>query len=164
MTTSARLLALLGLLQSRSDWTGAELAERLDVTDRTVRNDIDRLREPGLSGRGRPRSGRLLPARHRHQAAAAAARRRRGHRCRGRPAGAAGISRIEETSVGRWPSWNKSCRTGCGARSPRSATRSTGAPENTGANIDDPDVDPGLLSGVAAAIRDHERAALLLPR
>ena len=33
----AMLLALLGLMQSRRDWTGPELAERLGVTDRTVR-------------------------------------------------------------------------------------------------------------------------------
>ena len=45
--TAARLLALLSLLQSRPDWTGAELAERLGVSNRTVRNDIDRLRELG---------------------------------------------------------------------------------------------------------------------
>ena len=34
--TSARLLALLGLLQARDSWTGAELADRLAVTGRTV--------------------------------------------------------------------------------------------------------------------------------
>ena len=45
--TAARMLALLGLLQARSDWSGAELAHRLRVTDRTVRNDIDRLRGLG---------------------------------------------------------------------------------------------------------------------
>ena len=45
--TAARMLALLGLLQARSDWSGAELAHRLGVTDRTVRNDIDRLRGLG---------------------------------------------------------------------------------------------------------------------
>ncbi len=44
MTTSARLLALLGLLQSRPGWTGPELAARLEVTERTIRNDIERLR------------------------------------------------------------------------------------------------------------------------
>ena len=44
LESSARLLALLGLMQSRRDWTGPELAERLGVTDRTVRKDVDRLR------------------------------------------------------------------------------------------------------------------------
>ena len=36
LETSARLLRLLSLLQSRPDWTGAELAERLGVTTRTM--------------------------------------------------------------------------------------------------------------------------------
>ncbi len=47
MTTPARLLRLLSLLQMHRDWTGTELAERLDVTTRTVRRDVDRLRELG---------------------------------------------------------------------------------------------------------------------
>jgi predicted DNA-binding transcriptional regulator YafY len=45
--TSARLLSLLSLLQARRDWPGALLADRLDVSSRTVRRDIDRLRELG---------------------------------------------------------------------------------------------------------------------
>ncbi|RKT84087.1 Predicted DNA-binding transcriptional regulator YafY, contains an HTH and WYL domains [Saccharopolyspora antimicrobica] len=45
--TSARLLALLSLLQARRDWPGAALAERLEVSQRTVRRDVDRLRELG---------------------------------------------------------------------------------------------------------------------
>jgi len=45
--TSARLLALLSLLQTRRDWPGALLAERLDISRRTVRRDVDRLRELG---------------------------------------------------------------------------------------------------------------------
>ena len=47
LETSSRLLSLLALLQTRPAWTGAELAERLEVTTRTIRNDIDRLRELG---------------------------------------------------------------------------------------------------------------------
>lgn len=46
-TTSVRLLSLLSLLQSHRSRTGAELAERLGVTPRTVRRDVDRLRELG---------------------------------------------------------------------------------------------------------------------
>jgi predicted DNA-binding transcriptional regulator YafY len=42
--TSIRLLRLLSLLLGRRDWSGAEIAERLGVTTRTVRNDIGRLR------------------------------------------------------------------------------------------------------------------------
>lgn len=44
---TSRLLTLLSLLQTPRTWSGSELAERLDVTHRTVRRDIDRLREMG---------------------------------------------------------------------------------------------------------------------
>ncbi|GAA4815480.1 helix-turn-helix transcriptional regulator [Tomitella cavernea] len=67
--TAARLLRLLGLLQARPYWSGAELARRLEVTDRTVRRDIDRLRGLGYPvesahGRGggyRLASGSAMP-------------------------------------------------------------------------------------------------------
>lgn len=49
MTTTSRLLSLLSLLQSRRDWPGSLLASRLGISDRTVRRDIDRLRELGYS-------------------------------------------------------------------------------------------------------------------
>jgi predicted DNA-binding transcriptional regulator YafY len=45
--TSARLLALLSLLQARRDWPGGLLADRLGISLRTVRRDVDRLRELG---------------------------------------------------------------------------------------------------------------------
>lgn len=44
---SSRMLQLLSLLQARRDWPGGALAERLDVSARTVRRDVDRLRELG---------------------------------------------------------------------------------------------------------------------
>lgn len=47
MSTSSRLLRLLSLLQTPRDWTGTELADRLEVSPRTVRNDIERLRDLG---------------------------------------------------------------------------------------------------------------------
>ena len=53
-TTPARLLRLLSLLQGRRDWTSAELADRLGVTTRTVRNDVSRLRELGYPLEARP--------------------------------------------------------------------------------------------------------------
>ena len=46
-STSARTLRLLSLLQARRYWPGGELAGRLQVSPRTLRRDIDRLRELG---------------------------------------------------------------------------------------------------------------------
>lgn len=45
--TSARLLKLLSLLQARREWNGPELAERLGISERTVRRDVERLRALG---------------------------------------------------------------------------------------------------------------------
>ena len=45
--TAGRLLRLLSLLQDPRDWPGSELAERLEVSGRTIRRDVDRLRELG---------------------------------------------------------------------------------------------------------------------
>jgi predicted DNA-binding transcriptional regulator YafY len=69
LETSARLLRLLSLLQSRRDWTGAELGAQAGVTLRTVRRDIGRLRElgypveatPGVAGGYRLGTGAALP-------------------------------------------------------------------------------------------------------
>jgi predicted DNA-binding transcriptional regulator YafY len=69
LETSARLLRLLSLLQSRRDWTGAELAGRLGVGLRTLRRDIGRLRDlgypvdaaPGVAGGYRLGVGAALP-------------------------------------------------------------------------------------------------------
>lgn len=47
LPTSARLLRLLSLLQTRRYWSGDELGQRLEVDVRTVRRDVDRLRELG---------------------------------------------------------------------------------------------------------------------
>jgi predicted DNA-binding transcriptional regulator YafY len=47
MDSAERLLKLLGLLEGRIDWTAEELARRLEVTPRTVRRDVTRLRALG---------------------------------------------------------------------------------------------------------------------
>jgi predicted DNA-binding transcriptional regulator YafY len=54
LQTSARLLRLLSLLLSQRYWSGGELSERLGVTDRTLRRDIDRLRRLGYWVDGQP--------------------------------------------------------------------------------------------------------------
>jgi predicted DNA-binding transcriptional regulator YafY len=47
LETSARLLRLLSLFQGRKYWSGPDLADRLDVTSRTLRRDVDKLRTLG---------------------------------------------------------------------------------------------------------------------
>lgn len=49
MNTSARMLRLLSLLQTHRYWPGGELSDRLEVSPRTLRRDIDRLRELGYA-------------------------------------------------------------------------------------------------------------------
>ena len=67
--TSSRLLELLSLLQDARDWPGDELAERLEVSGRTIRRDIERLRQLGYpvesltgpAGGYRLRAGSAMP-------------------------------------------------------------------------------------------------------
>jgi predicted DNA-binding transcriptional regulator YafY len=67
--TASRLLELLSLLQARRDWPGTELADRLEVSRRTIRRDIDRLRQLGYpvesltgpAGGYRLRAGSAMP-------------------------------------------------------------------------------------------------------
>ncbi len=67
--TSSRLLGLLSLLQGRRDWPGDELADRLEVSGRTIRRDIERLRQLGYpvdsltgpAGGYRLRAGTAMP-------------------------------------------------------------------------------------------------------
>ncbi|MFF9196424.1 helix-turn-helix transcriptional regulator [Streptomyces sp. NPDC014779] len=57
LETSARLLRLLSLLQAHREWSGPELADRLGVTARTVRRDVERLRELGYPVHATPGTG-----------------------------------------------------------------------------------------------------------
>jgi predicted DNA-binding transcriptional regulator YafY len=68
-STTSRVLALLNLLQTHRHWTGTELADRLRVTTRTLRRDVERLRDlgyrveslPGAAGGYRLEAGSALP-------------------------------------------------------------------------------------------------------
>jgi predicted DNA-binding transcriptional regulator YafY len=155
LESSARLLALLGLMQSRRDWTGPELAERLDVTDRTVRKDVERLRLLGYPvdavrgphGRYRLGVGASLPPLllDEEEAVAVAVGLR----------AATGITGIEETSARALAKLDSVL--------PHHLQRQVSAmheavvkgPENTGSNVADPVVDAQVLTALAAAIRDH---------
>lgn len=67
--TTSRALSLLNMLQTHRHWPGPELAERLGVTERTVRRDVERLRElgyriessPGTAGGYRLEAGSAVP-------------------------------------------------------------------------------------------------------
>ena len=120
--TAARLLALLSLLQSRPDWSGTELAERLGVTTRTIRNDIDRLREldypvdatRGAAGGYRLGAGGKLPPLllDDEEAVAVAIGLR----------AATGIAGIEESARAPSRSSSRCCRRACARRSSAIAT------------------------------------------
>ena len=153
--TAARMLALLGLLQTRADWPGAELAQRLGVTDRTVRNDIGRLRDLGYpvdavrgpGGRYRLGVGTKLPPLllEEDEAVAVAVGLRAGTTVHG----------IEETSARALAKLEHVLPHRLQRRVNALKEAVSAGPENTGSNVDDPVVDPAVLSEVAAAVRDH---------
>ncbi len=153
--TAARMLALLGLLQARADWSGAELAARLGVTDRTIRNDINRLRGLGYpvdavrgpGGRYRLGVGTKLPPLllEEDEAVAVAV---------GLSAGTA-VQGIEETSARALAKLEHVLPHRLQRRVNALRDAVTAGPENTGSNVEDPAVDPGLISDVAAAVRDQ---------
>ncbi|WP_425955647.1 helix-turn-helix transcriptional regulator [Xylanimonas sp. McL0601] len=156
-TTSARLLTALGLLQSRADWSGSELAQRLGVTDRTVRNDIARLRELGYpvsavrgpGGRYRLGAGAVLPPLllDDEEAVAVAVGLRVTTGMKGfEESGSRALSKLEQVMPHRIRRRLEALRTATSA-----------GPANTDSNIDDPVVEPGLLIEIAAAIRDSQR-------
>ena len=101
LNTSARLLHLLTLLETRREWPGGELASRLEVTTRTLRNDIVRLRalgypvmaNPGVAGGYRLGAGAALPPLLLDDAEAVAVALAL------RSSAGGGVAGIEETSV-----------------------------------------------------------------
>ncbi|WP_448809012.1 helix-turn-helix transcriptional regulator [Agromyces bauzanensis] len=154
--TAARLLALLSLLQSRPDWTGSELAERLGVTTRTIRNDIDRLREldypvdatRGAAGGYRLGAGGKLPPLllDDEEAVAVAVGLR----------AATGIAGIEESSARALAKLEQVLPSRLRPTVTAVSSVVDRAPENTGTDAPDPEVDPAVLAAIAAAIRDVE--------
>lgn len=153
--TSGRVLELLGLLQARAEWTAPELAARLGVTDRTVRNDIGRLRELGYpveAARGRAGHYRLgvgakLPPLllDDEEAVAVAVGLRTVTGVAGfEESGARALTKLEHVLPDRLRRQIASLR---------DATEA--GPVNTDSNVEDPEVDPGVLSEIADAIRDH---------
>jgi predicted DNA-binding transcriptional regulator YafY len=154
--TSGRLLALLGLLQSRTMWSGAELATQLEVSGRTVRNDIERLRQldypveavRGPGGHYRLGVGAKLPPLllDDDEAVAVAVGLR----------AATGVRGMEDTSARALAKLEAVLphRLKLRVNAVRDAVET--GPENTGTNAPDPAVDAGLLMAVAAAIRDHQ--------
>lgn len=150
--TSARLLRLLSLLQTRRDWSGAELAERLDVTPRTVRRDIERLRAlgyPVLASAGtagyRLGAGAALPPLLLDDDEAVAVAMGL------RTAAGGSITGIEETSVRALAKLEQVLPSRLRHRI--NALRSATVPlANTG-----PTADPDTLTAIAAAVRDSLR-------
>ncbi len=151
--TSARLLRLLSLFQARRDWTGTELAARLGVTTRTVRNDVDRLRglgypvdaRPGVAGGYRLGTGGSLPPLllDDEEAVAVAVGLR--------TAASGSIAGIEETSVRALAKLQQVLP--ARLRHRISAFQSSTLPVPSPG----PRVDPDVLTVIAGACRDRER-------
>jgi predicted DNA-binding transcriptional regulator YafY len=153
LTTSARLLRLLSLLEARADWSGAELADRLGVTTRTVRNDVQRLRSlgypvhaaSGVGGGYRLGAGAALPPLLLDDDEAVAVALGLG------TAAAGSVTGIQETSLRALAKLQQvlPSRLRHRVKALHTATVEIPAPG--------PTVDPEVLSAIAGACRDHER-------
>jgi predicted DNA-binding transcriptional regulator YafY len=151
--TSTRLLQLLAMLQARRDWSGHDLASRLEVSTRTIRADIERLRElgypveatPGVGGGYRLGHGTTMPPLllddEEVVAVAVALRTTAG----------AGVTGIEEASLRALVKLEQMLPSRLRHRidAMRAATVSVPGPG--------PTVDSAVLSTIAGAIRASER-------
>jgi predicted DNA-binding transcriptional regulator YafY len=151
--TSARLLALLSLLQVRREWTGQELADRLEVGPRTIRRDVDKLRSlgypveaaPGVAGGYRLGAGGELPPLLLDDAEAVAVA------VGLRTAASGSIAGIEETSVRALTKLEQVLPARLRRRvSALSAATSAFA-------VEGPRIDADLLATLAGACRDRIR-------
>ena len=162
LETSARLLRLLSLLQSRRDWGGTELAGRLGVGLRTVRRDIGRLRDlgypvdaaPGAAGGYRLGLGAAVPPLllDDEEAVAVAISLHM--------AAAGSVAGLEETSLRALT--KLSTMLPSRLRHRVSAFHTTTVPL-TGQGPPPDAVDPDLLTAIAAACRDQRRLRLRYP-
>ena len=154
MNTSARMLRLLSLLQTHRYWPGEELADRLEVSGRTLRRDIDRLRElgyvvdavRGVAGGYQLRAGGQLPPLllEDEEAVAIAVGLR--------PAAAGAVGGMEETSV-------QALTKVISLMPPRLRRRMDALKSQTeapGPWAGAPVVDAGVLTTLAQACRDDE--------
>jgi predicted DNA-binding transcriptional regulator YafY len=152
LNTSARLLRLLTLLESRREWPGGELASRLEVTVRTIRNDIARLRElgypvqatSGVAGGYRLGAGAALPPLLLDDAEAVAVALAL------RSSAGGGVAGIEETSLRALVKLEQVLPTRL-RRRVNALQAYTVAVASSG-----PTVDPPVLAAIASACRDTE--------
>ncbi|WP_370932619.1 helix-turn-helix transcriptional regulator [Amycolatopsis sp. cg13] len=153
---TARLLALLALLQSAAGRSGRELSERLGVSARTIRHDVERLRDLGypveatrgnVGGYRLGSGGKLPPLLLDDEEAVAVTVGLRA---------AAGISGIDEAGTRALAKLEQVLP--ARLRPTVDALRSTidRGPENTGTDAPDPEVDGAVLQEVARAIRHVE--------
>jgi predicted DNA-binding transcriptional regulator YafY len=152
-STSSRLLELLALLQARRDWSGDDLADRLEVSVRTIRRDVARLRELGypvesLSGPAgwyRLLAGSAMPPLllDDDEAIAIAVGLRTAAR--------ASVTGIEETAVRALVKLEQVLPTHLRRRVAALSAATSTLP------VPGPTVDPRHLTAIAAACRDHER-------
>ncbi|MBV9424037.1 MAG: YafY family transcriptional regulator [Solirubrobacterales bacterium] len=150
--TSSRLLELLSLLQARREWSGLELADRLGVSGRTIRRDVERLRDLGYpiesatgpAGCYRLRAGTAMPplVLDDEEAIAMAVGLRTAAR--------ASVSGIEETSVRALVKLEQVLPAHL-RRRVAALGSATVAPPLAG-----PTVEPQHLTAIAAACRDGE--------
>ncbi|MEX2194015.1 MAG: YafY family protein [Thermoleophilaceae bacterium] len=150
--TSSRLLELLSLLQARPYWEGAELADRLEVSRRTIRRDVERLRglgypvesHTGPAGGYRLRAGTAMPPLLLDDDEAIAIAVGLGTAAR------ASVTGIEETAVRALVKLEQVLPAHL-RRRVRALGSATIAPPAAG-----PTVDPQHLTVIAAAHRDRE--------